>query len=724
MIRPPVGPPATMTMVADPVVAGGRYAAVFRGLPQAVLVCDLDGLITDVNPAAEELFGYPAAALIGGFPGAIRDPAGAQERAAEITEHLRSHPEWSADLPYVRSDGERRIGRTTWTALTEGTDRVSGYLGVTRDVTDELLTGVMLADAELRWRLTIDAAPIGIALVALDGTFVRVNGKLCDIVGYSEADLLARTFQDITHPDDLDADLDLLGQLLGAQIDHYMLDKRYRHSDGHYVWARLSVGLVWSDSGEPLHFISQIEDVTAARLSRQRLTAIINSASDAFISIDRSGTVTEWNAAAGRMFGWQRSEAVGRRLSELIMDPAMGADDPAGLAWLAGGRDSAALGERWELTAVRRTGETFPIELTVWRTDDAPEEFHAFLRDISDRVHAEARALAFTARQQAIVEAQLDIAQVELTPSKVMQRICEQAATVTGAESAVIELRDGDEMVYRSGTASMRRHLGLRLPVDGSFSGLSATTGETLVCMDTELDPRVNAEATRAVGVRSLIAAPLRHGSAIVGVLKVLSPEPGKFSMDEAGALELLATPFATAMANAWRLEATSQQALSDPMTGLANRAYALHELERALARQDRHGGHTAVIFVDLDRFKAVNDTWGHAAGDELLSAVADRLRSAVRTTDTPARYGGDEFVIICERMAAPGDATILAERLVGTIPGPYELEAGVASIGASVGVAVAASAVPASQLLRLADEAMYEAKQAGGSRFSIRTLG
>ena len=119
------------------------------------------------------------------------------------------------------------------------------------------------------------------------------------------------------------------------------------------------------------------------------------------------------------------------------------------------------------------------------------------------------------------------------------------------------------------------------------------------------------------------------------------------------GALELLAVPFATAITNAWRLEETSQQALSDPMTGLANRAYALHELERSLARQHRHGGHTAVIFVDLDRFKAVNDTWGHAAGDELLSVVADQLRQAVRTTDTPARYGGDEFVIVCEGLTA-----------------------------------------------------------------------
>jgi diguanylate cyclase (GGDEF)-like protein len=373
---------------------------------------------------------------------------------------------------------------------------------------------------------------------------------------------------------------------------------------------------------------------------------------------------------------------------------------------------------------LRRDGQEFPIELTVWRADDSVDEYHAFLRDISERVRAEQRAQAFLVRQQAILEAQLDIAQVELTPSKVMQRICEQATGVTNAYAAVVELVDGDELVYRSTSPALRTQLGFRLPAAGSFSGLAVATGQTLVCSDSLSDPRVDPDACRRVGVRSMIVTPLRQAGAIVGVLTVLSPDPDGFTEDDAGALELLAVPFATAMANAWQLEETSQQALSDPMTGLANRAYALHELERSLARQQRHGGHTAVIFVDLDRFKAVNDTWGHAAGDELLGSVAERLRQAVRTTDTPARYGGDEFVIVCERLTAPGDAQVLAERLVAMIAGDYPLEAGEASIGASVGVAVAAGPVLASTLLRLADEAMYEAKQGGGSAYRIRTLG
>jgi diguanylate cyclase (GGDEF)-like protein/PAS domain S-box-containing protein len=726
MTRTPIGTPAAGSVAEDPVPGLDRYAAVFASLREAVLVCDPEGRIVDVNPAGERLFGYPAADLVGTFARAIGGLTGAEARVAAIRLHLADNAEWAADIPYRRADGARRIGRAQWSAVYEpsGSAVVAGYVGVIRDVTEELLTADLLAEAELRWRLTIDAAPIGIALVALDGHFLRVNVALCGIVGYSEPDLLGLTFQDITHPDDLAADLDLLGQLLGEQIDQYTMEKRYRHQVGHWVWVRLSVALVWGEGGDPLHYIAQIEDVTEARLAQQRLTTIIASASDAFISIGRTGLITEWNGAAEAMFGWSRQEALGLALADLVMSPGMAAAHNAGLARLASGGQPVILSQRLELTATRRGGAEFPVELTVWRADDATEEFHAFVRDISDRVRAEVRALAYTARQQAIVEAQLDIAQVELTPSKVMQRICEHAASVTNAGAAVIELRDGDDMVYLSTTPAIRQYLGLRLPVGGSLSGLSATTGETLICTDTSNDQRVNAEACRAVNVGSMIVAPLRTGNAIVGVLKVMAFEAGRFDDDDAGALELLAVPFATAMTNAWRLEETSQQAMSDPMTGLANRTYALHELERSLARQERHGGHTAVIFIDLDRFKAVNDTWGHAAGDELLSSVAEKLRQAVRTTDTPARYGGDEFVIVCEGLTAPEDAEVLAERLVRAIPGTYQLESGTASIGASVGVAVAAAAVPAAQLLRLADEAMYEAKQAGGSRYSIRTVG
>jgi PAS domain S-box-containing protein len=138
-----------------------------------------------------------------------------------------------------------------------------------------------LREGEERFRSALDNAPIGMALVAPDGRFLRVNRALSEIVGYSEADLLARTFQDITHPDDLAADLAFVRQMLDREIRVYQMEKRYLHSDGHEVWVLLSVSLVWDDDGRPRYFVSQIQDVTVRRRMEGELRAAKDTAVEA-----------------------------------------------------------------------------------------------------------------------------------------------------------------------------------------------------------------------------------------------------------------------------------------------------------------------------------------------------------------------------------------------------------------------------------------------------------
>ena len=122
-----------------------------------------------------------------------------------------------------------------------------------------------LAATEERWRLTLDNAPIGIAILSLDGRWIRVNAALCRILGYSEAELLERTFVDITHPDDVETDTELNRRVLAGEIPRYQLEKRYLDARGRVVWASLSVALVRDDDGRPIHFISQISDVTSVK---------------------------------------------------------------------------------------------------------------------------------------------------------------------------------------------------------------------------------------------------------------------------------------------------------------------------------------------------------------------------------------------------------------------------------------------------------------------------
>jgi diguanylate cyclase (GGDEF)-like protein/PAS domain S-box-containing protein len=162
---------------------------------------------------------------------------------------------------------------------------------------------------------------------------------------------------------------------------------------------------------------------------------------------------------------------------------------------------------------------------------------------------------------------------------------------------------------------------------------------------------------------------------------------------------------------------ALTHHALHDPLTGLPNRSLLLDRIEVALARSARVGKAVAVLFLDLDRFKLINDSRGHRAGDVVLRAVAERLRAAVRPSDTVGRLGGDEFVVVCEDAVAVWEATVLGERLLRTLEEPFDVEGGEVFVTVSVGIAIAEQTVSAEELLRDADVAMYQAKQRGRAR-------
>jgi diguanylate cyclase (GGDEF)-like protein len=165
---------------------------------------------------------------------------------------------------------------------------------------------------------------------------------------------------------------------------------------------------------------------------------------------------------------------------------------------------------------------------------------------------------------------------------------------------------------------------------------------------------------------------------------------------------------------------ALAHQALHDALTGLPNRTLLMERLSLASARLERAPGVAALMFIDLDRFKLVNDTMGHRVGDQLLVAVGDRLRSKVRRADMVARFGGDEFVVLVESLNAPGEVAALAEQVLALFTAPFSCSAGDHWLGASVGVALLDRPVPADVLLANADTAMYRAKETGRSQWAL----
>lgn len=312
-----------------------------------------------------------------------------------------------------------------------------------------------------------------------------------------------------------------------------------------------------------------------------------------------------------------------------------------------------------------------------------------------------------------------------------VERIVEVLA-VTGAGVTLISPGVAPRYIAASNSAALRFE---RLQTElGQGPCLTAyRTGEPVAVPDLAVDSRFPGfgPAALAAGMRAVFTFPLRHGDGRLGALDLYRETPGMLSGDEMAAAQVLADVTAAYLINA---EARQQaldvsdrfraSALHDALTGLPNRVLLAQRLEHLALRARRSDQTAAVLFADLDKFKQVNDTHGHTVGDELLVTVAQRLSAMVRPGDTLARVAGDEFVILCEDLADPGDAEVLAGRIQQELSVPFPLTGTTLVVSASVGIAYAGpgQAITA-QLLTAADTAMYQAKRRGGGVHQVIDL-
>jgi diguanylate cyclase (GGDEF)-like protein len=227
-------------------------------------------------------------------------------------------------------------------------------------------------------------------------------------------------------------------------------------------------------------------------------------------------------------------------------------------------------------------------------------------------------------------------------------------------------------------------------------------------------------QAAREVGIHGAFAFPILVEARTEGVLEFFSYNPME---PDAGLLRLMAqigTQLGRLVERIRFQERIVHQATHDALTGLPNRVLFQDRLTQALERQRRTRTSIAVCFIDLDRFKSVNDTFGHGIGDELLSQAARRLRTELRPADTVARLGGDEFVILCEELSSEEETVRLAERLQAVFDDPFSLAGRNHSVNASIGLAIGDDEADAEALMRDADSAMYRAKERGRGRYEL----
>jgi PAS domain S-box-containing protein len=266
-------------------VSEAQFRSVAESAMDAIVIADADARVVTWNRGATRMFGYPADEMIG-QPLSHVIPTRYRDAHARMLEQMRDAAEPKLTGHVVELHGLRQDGTEFpfELALTSWQSGSGLYFGaVIRDTSERKAAEVALRESEERFRHAFDVAGAGMAIVALDGTWLRVNRALCEILGRTEAEMLGRRFHEFTHPDDLELGAAQVADLLADRRKYFQLEKRYIHTAGVLVWVRLTVALVRDADAQPLHFVSQTEDIT----SRKQLENNLARARDAALEASR-----------------------------------------------------------------------------------------------------------------------------------------------------------------------------------------------------------------------------------------------------------------------------------------------------------------------------------------------------------------------------------------------------------------------------------------------------
>ncbi|WP_144208270.1 PAS domain S-box protein [Shewanella donghaensis] len=562
------------------------------------------------------------------------------------------------------------------------------FVCVIRDVSAEFASKKSLEISEQRFRTIFEQAAVGVALInTSNGEFIRINQRLCDMLGYSEEEILnGKKFSELTHPDDLQSGLDYIEKVINNESHEVAIQKRYLHKDGYYVWAELALSSPWKVDEHPYNLIAVVQDISQRKNAEEKIKIKQKQLLQAETigkmgswQIDLSSFKGKWSPEIHNILGTNDIPDTGPVLIKDIIYPDDWHKVESSL------NNTVALGSLCEIEyrVSKPNGDEAWLYCKAERENDdsdKPSKLVGILQDITNRKRDEEKQRLSAAVYKNTSEG------VMITSDKgIIIDVNQAFCLLTGYEAQ--DVIGKNPHILSSGRQGKDFYKEM-------WKTISATGQWTGEIWNRRKDGSVYPELLNISSIND------DHGNLThyVGVFSDIS----KIKSSE---------------------EKLYHLAHHDALTGLPNRLLLNVFLELAIKRANRRKSLIAVIFFDLDNFKIVNDSFGHAIGDLLLQETARRLLSSVRDNDSVSRISGDEFIILLEDIHQASDVVITAEKLLNVFQKRFSLQEHHVNVTASMGICLfPQDANDSSELLRNADAAMYQAKGFGRNSYKFYT--
>jgi diguanylate cyclase (GGDEF)-like protein/PAS domain S-box-containing protein len=586
------------------------------------------------------------------------------------------------------------------------------------------------AEEELRrFRAAMDVSADMIWLIdPVAMRVVDVNDTACRTLGYSREEVLALGPHEIVcKPRDELAEI--YRRLIAGDMSEMTVEGWYRRKDGSLLPMESMRRVVRSGEGHVI--VAVARDTTQRRRVEEELrrfrVALDNSA-DMIVLIDRATMrFVDVNSTVCSLLGYSREELLQMGPHDLVPESREQLER-AYDQFIANPSNIKGMRSSYRC----KDGSIIPFESTrrVLRSGDS-YLIAAISRDIRERIASEAarkqaeETVRIQAQQQRLIAefGQQALASADL--SDVLHQAVELVLGSLKADfSAVLELdANGQRLTYIAAAGCPKEWVGRRVvPVKpGGHAAHILANSEPLIVDDHITEARFSISPLVQYGVRSSLQVHIPGAEQPFGVLSIHTLQPRRFTQDDASFLRSIANILAVAIKRKSAEDKLAHLAQFDTVTGLPNRHLLRDRLGQTVSQAQRNDWAVGLLFIDLDRFKAVNDTFGHAVGDKLLNQVGVRLKECVRTGDTVGRLSGDEFAVVLSDLAKADDAGLVSQKIVDALTLPFEIDSHQIYVSASIGIALyPGDGGDADALIKNADTAMYRAKEQGRASYQF----